>query len=242
MYLQHLLCEHVYGHLAYFDPKKRPNPTHSELLSAWTEIMLPVHVFIALTLVSIGFLIDDEVYEAAKRQDIPGPARMLVLLAISRVTIDVIFYAVHRALHLPWIFERVHARHHKHFATALSTNFQFSRLDLILESFFPVFCAFQTVQWIFGEPMNRFEQSVVACHALWYEIGSHCGKPVPIVSVFPPLRPLLEAAGLEMEGGGNVLFHETHHALRNCNYGITPYIDRLTGSFRLLTKKDGKET
>ncbi len=202
--------------------------------------MLPAHCAISIVLVTIGFLIEEERYRTAKKQDLPSPQRMLLLLAISRLVIDIAFYIVHRALHIPFLFWCIHARHHEHQATGLTTNFHFSVLDLMLESFFPVFVAFQTVELI-GLPANRFEQSVIACHALWYEIGSHCGKPVPTVSAFPPLRPLLTMVGLEMEGGQNVLYHETHHALRRCNYGITPWIDYCLGSFRLLSTDEKGE-
>src|SRR4051795_10360295 len=42
-----------------------------------------------------------------------GPLWMLVHLLAFVLIEDTIFYWAHRALHVPWLFRRVHARHHR---------------------------------------------------------------------------------------------------------------------------------
>ena len=62
---------------------------------------------------------------------------------------------------------------------------------------------------------------------MWYEIGSHAGKPVPVVSVFPPFSLAYNCAyaalwGLPSPDADNVWFHHCHHVFYTGNYGITP--------------------
>ena len=73
----------------------------------------------------------------------------------------------------------------------------------------------------------------------WYEIASHSGKEVPTVSYFPPLAPLYTAAQALGPGvdARNVAFHDRHHGLVKCNYGITQWCDMLMGTRRMPSRR-----
>jgi hypothetical protein len=50
---------------------------------------------------------------------------------------------------------------------------------------------------------------VCSAYIVWYEVGSHSGKPVPTVSFFPPLSPLYNA--IWPIDRSNIKFHEVRH-------------------------------
>ena len=73
----------------------------------------------------------------------------------------------------------------------------------------------------------------------WHESGTHLGKPLPVISMYPPLS-ILYNAFTNSEGRTAIEFHEVHHNRRQCNYGITQWIDMIMGS-RML-KGGGKSS
>merc|ERR1711972_991487 len=108
--------------------------------------------------------------------------------AVARLVSDAAFYLVHRALHTRLLY-RWHKRHHEHTATALLTNFHFSAVDLFLEGAAPLFVGLAALQAL-GAKVSQAEGILISTYIQWYEIGSHSGKPVPTVTLFPPLAPL----------------------------------------------------
>eukprot|EP01013_Petalomonas_cantuscygni_P031184 TRINITY_DN57353_c0_g1_i1.p1 TRINITY_DN57353_c0_g1~~TRINITY_DN57353_c0_g1_i1.p1 ORF type:complete len:467 (-),score=75.03 TRINITY_DN57353_c0_g1_i1:465-1865(-) len=84
--------------------------------------------------------------------------------------------------------------------------------------------------WLSGVGgMSIFEMSAIALYINWYEIASHAGKPIPLCSYFPPLRPLYTwlLGNIDAE---NVWFHEAHHRAVFGNFGITQWCDIAFGT------------
>ena len=90
-----------------------------------------------------------------------------------------------------------------------------------------------------GWQTSALEEFGLLAHVMWYEIGSHSGKPVPTLSFCPWLALFYRSALFQqMTGLGdldehNVLFHHSHHVLYRCNYGITPWLDRALGTAKM---------
>ena len=157
------------------------------------------------------------------------PLGFLRNFAIFRLVVDITFYFGHRFLHVhPRIYDLIHRRHHEHYTTNLRTNWHFSSPDLFIESALPIGMGFATLRAL-GIKMGRFELHLMQQYIAWHESGTHLGKPLQIISQFAPgsilyhgFFPWLDTRAIE--------FHETHHNRRDCNYGITAWIDQLAGS------------
>merc|ERR1712178_525371 len=80
------------------------------------------------------------------------------------------------------------------------------------------------------------EECLLATYFQWYEIGSHSGKAVPTVTLFPPLSPFYKWILGDVDKR-NIEFHDQHHAQRNCNYGISQWLDHLLGTAQLRSEK-----
>jgi len=166
------------------------------------------------------------------------PLQFVAKFALVRLVADIAFYLVHRVLHTRQLYPYIHKRHHEHKATGIYTNYHFTITDLLLEGFAPVFVSLQTLM-LLKVPFSQYEQMLMTCYVQWYEIGSHSGKPMPTLTYLPPLAPLYRLLLGDVDRR-NVEFHEAHHALTHCNYGITQWIDVVLGSAKYLppAKKD----
>jgi sterol desaturase/sphingolipid hydroxylase (fatty acid hydroxylase superfamily) len=136
----------------------------------------------------------------------------------------------------PWLYKNIHKRHHEHFTTNLRTNYHFTALDLFIESALPIFTALATMRTGLGIKMSRYEVHLMMTYIAWHEAGTHLGKPLPVISMYPPfsfLYNILQGPSTAIE------FHEVHHNKRHCNYGITQWIDRMMGSH--LLKQTAKQ-
>jgi len=141
-------------------------------------------------------------------------ARFLRNYAILRVAVDVTFYWAHRMLHVhPWIYARVHARHHQHYQTNLRTNFHFGAVDLFLESAVPIGVGLAVLRFLCGAKMSRFELHLMQGYVAWHESGTHMGKPLNLISTYAPLSVLYHAVLPEIDARA-IEFHETHRAFR----------------------------
>ena len=158
------------------------------------------------------------------------PVRFLRNLAVFRFVVDVVFYWAHRALHLsPWLYQNVHARHHQHFLVNLRTNMHFSGSDLFIESALPIGVAIMVLRFIMGVKLGRFELNLLQGYTAWHESGTHFGKPVNVISQYPPLSVLYHALWPGIDG--NTIFgHAAHHRRRDSWFGINPWLDILLGS------------
>lgn len=156
---------------------------------------------------------------------------------VFRIIVDIVFYFGHRMMHVnPWLYKNIHKRHHEHFTTNLRTNYHFTALDLFIESALPIFTALATMRTGLGIKMSRYEVHLMMTYIAWHEAGTHLGKPLPVISMYPPfsfLYNILQGPSTAIE------FHEVHHNKRHCNYGITQWIDRMMGSH--LLKQTAKQ-
>lgn len=161
-----------------------------------------------------------------------SPVQFLKNMAVFRVIVDVVFYVGHRAMHEnQWLYRMIHRRHHSHYHTSIVTNFHFSAPDLFIESAAPVFAAFLTLRGLLGVKMSRFEMHTFLTYAAWHESGTHVGKPIPVISMFPPLSIFYNSI-VDVDKH-TILAHERHHNIRDYNHGITPWIDYLCGTLKL---------
>mmetsp|Transcript_2354 Transcript_2354/g.2680 ORF Transcript_2354/g.2680 Transcript_2354/m.2680 type:complete len:382 (-) Transcript_2354:349-1494(-) len=147
---------------------------------------------------------------------------------LFRVVADAVFYYSHRAMHIKdSIYKMVHKKHHGHYVTNITTNYHFTAIDLFAESAFPMFTAMAAIRGC-GFKMGRFELHLLMGYWAWYSLGSHFGKPVKLISMFPPISPLynfvypIDDYAIE--------FHERHHNRRHGNYGLTSWMDKLLGT------------
>jgi methylsterol monooxygenase len=239
MVAQHFLIEVVYSHFPYFEEKQHrlPKTTLDTWLAIkeWSQTNFSAHMCVCVVLTSIVARVDQ-----ATKDDLLKPvdldiASFLFKFAIVRVSADISFYAIHRALHEPFLYKLIHSRHHEHFKTRIQTNLHFTVLDLFLEGFVPTLVGIVVVA-ASGLELSFFESSTFALYINWYEIGSHSGKSIPTVSYFPPLSVLYNSVLPFNVDAGNVHFHERHHNIVRCNYGITQWCDFVLGTNEDSTK------
>jgi sterol desaturase/sphingolipid hydroxylase (fatty acid hydroxylase superfamily) len=150
-----------------------------------------------------------------------------------RLVVDLVFYVGHRAMHAnEWLYVNLHKLHHRHHYTSLLTNFNFTAADLFIESVLPVFAAFSFIRGVLGVKMSRFEMHVLLTYTAFHEGGTHLGKPIPVISAFPPLSILYNSI-VDIDGR-TIEAHEVHHRTRHWNLGITPWLDYVMGTLRFF--------
>lgn len=232
---QRILVNHVYSHIPFFSKAhiRRAQYTWRELREWFMCNFVSDAIGAGIIAVMSGF---KKPKDSRRRVFQVRPLRFLALLAIGRVVVDLAFYTVHRALHTRLLYP-LHKRHHEHVATGIPTNFHFTVTDLMLEGFTPLFCAFLTLELLRANP-SYFEQGLLVGYIQWFEIGSHSGKPVPTVTYFPPLAPFYRLLLGDVDKR-NIEFHDKHHAWRNCNYGITQWLDHLLGTAKFCAQDKG---
>jgi sterol desaturase/sphingolipid hydroxylase (fatty acid hydroxylase superfamily) len=251
--IQHFLVNYVYRDIPFFVTHKNRIPTVElpKVLWDYTRTMFPAHC--------IGSMISAIEMVQLPRQTFNRGLNsrfrlfpFLFRLAFLRFWVDITFYLVHRLLHTKPLYNRLHKQHHEHINPTVWTNYHFTVLDLLLEGFVPIFVGagllFQLYlktgnSWFF---LNFRDIRLSFAYLLWYEIGSHSGKALPCVTVYPPFAPIYNYLYKLFSGNqgaldrNNVLHHERHHNLVYCNYGITPWLDWLVGTYTLeLNKRAG---
>lgn len=187
----------------------------------------------------------DRIVALSARPIFPDQASHLLLrLAVVRLAVDVAFYAFHRALHTPMFFGPLHRRHHEHRSPHVWTNYHFTAVDLFVEGFAPFGVGLAALE-LLGLRCSRLEYLLLLSHIMYYEIGSHAGKPAPVISYFPPFALAYNAfyavvLGKESPDANNVWFHHCHHVFYTGNYGITPWLDAVLGTRKMPPPRFGK--
>lgn len=225
--IQHVLTYHVYSHVPMFTEPGRPNPTVRNYAKGWRSSNLPMDLVNSLAFGASVASLDPAAFQDLFVRNDFSPMAFLAKLWVGRVCVDAGFWAGHRALHHPRLYW-LHRKHHEHHRPSLLTNAHFSPLDLWIEGALPLALAMVVLDAL-RMPLRRFELSLFAAYFAWHESGSHCGKPLPVITYFPPLAPVYQIA-LGPVDLGNVKHHDLHHALLNCNYGITIWPDIVMGT------------
>ena len=227
---QKLLCAKMYKHVPYFSERKPPEDFKT-IAADYARTNLPDTFVNAAMQLGILYALPDALYEKSRN---PGPIRVLPLLAkflFGRVVVDVSFGLVHYIMHAnQTIYRYVHKRHHEHTAPRTQTNYHFEKLDLFLEAIAPIYIWLGVMHGI-GYPPNLNEQAVIATTYLYYESASHSGKELPAVTWMPLLSPLI--GWFTGSDDRLVEYHTRHHQLFNCNYSISPWPDKLCGTYRI---------
>jgi sterol desaturase/sphingolipid hydroxylase (fatty acid hydroxylase superfamily) len=230
VFLHHLASTRLYSQVPYFTKQNRSaNPLRLGAAVDWfrgNAILQLVGGGIFLGF--IESLLPSGLAEEAN--DTPfSVTQFLKNFGVFRIIVDIVFYCGHRTLHeVPWLYEHVHKRHHEHFTTNLRTNYHFTAPDLFIESALPIFAGVAFLRKALGVKLSRYEVHLYMTYVAWHESGTHLGKPLPVVSSYPPLSILYNAfTDFDRD---SVEFHEVHHNRRHTNYGITQWIDKLMGS------------
>merc|ERR1712087_55990 len=121
---------------------------------------------------------------------------------------------------------KLHRKHHEHARPSLATNYHFDPIDFYIEAFLPLTAGLVTLDKLNLKPA-RFEMALMLSYIVWHAVGSHCGKPLPVVTWFPPLAPLYQLAFGAEHGARH---HDVHHARLNCNYSLAVWPDIVMGT------------
>eukprot|EP01063_Lacrimia_lanifica_P025214 TRINITY_DN32996_c0_g1_i1.p1 TRINITY_DN32996_c0_g1~~TRINITY_DN32996_c0_g1_i1.p1 ORF type:complete len:327 (+),score=130.73 TRINITY_DN32996_c0_g1_i1:49-1029(+) len=219
----------VYKHIPYFSkhPLQHAPQSMSEILVKWAQSNLIASVSGVMLLYAAACQLSTAEYTALTQPfGLKDVLPAVVKLAVVRFFVDIFFYLFHRAEHTAQ-FYWTHKHHHQHTTcNILGTNLQFHPIDVFVEGFAPIFAAFNILD-LAGYPPSMTEAGLIICYMLWFEAGSHVGKELPTISYFPLLSFITRPLGIDDH---NVLFHDNHHKLNNCNYGITQWCDMLAGT------------
>lgn len=224
--LWHFCTNSLYKHADMFSEKGRPGLSVWGMLKGWMSCNMWIQSFNAIVIGSqIAALTPHEYLIAQGKQDF-SLATFLFKFGILRVIVDAGFWFVHRALHHPVLYSKLHRKHHEHARPSLATNFHSDPIDFYIEAFVPLIVGLISLERLGLKPA-RFELALMLNYQAWHAMGSHCGKPLPVMTWFPPLAPLYQLVVGTEHGARH---HDVHHARLNCNYGSAVWTDILMGT------------
>jgi sterol desaturase/sphingolipid hydroxylase (fatty acid hydroxylase superfamily) len=236
VWLLHIASQKLYRHVPYFANQRRSaSPFEFAALLDWLQGNSLLQIFGGG--IALG-VIESFVPSKIAEELVTTPFNFLRFVRngfFFRFIFDLVFYFAHAAMHInPFLYRMIHKRHHEHFTTNLRTNYHFTALDLFIESALPMFTSLASLRAL-GVKMGRYEIHAFLTYTAWHESCTHLGKPMPVVSMFPPLSILYN--GFFNLDRTIIESHEVHHNRRNCNYGIMPWIDMVLGTCRALGEK-----
>lgn len=126
---------------------------------------------------------------------------------------DFLFYWMHRAMHSPWLFKRVHATHHRILTPWAVTGHYMHPLEFIATGLLAL-----AVPWVIGAHVYTLWLWIT--FRQWEAAEGHCGYDLPWSpsKLFP--------------GSDGARHHDWHHAKVKGNYaGFFPHCDRWFGTF-----------
>lgn len=218
---QKLSTDVLYGHIPFFSTTK-PSAELKDIAGDYMNCNFIVDVVMSsLQLLAIKY--------ASSAESAPTDSRFRVWsylgkFLFARLSVDVLFYIVHRILHTDFAYQKLHRRHHDHTAPRVQTNFHFTVLDITFEALVPILTT-QAIASSLGMKWTELEEDLISTNLIYFEGGSHSGKELPTVTWFPPLSPLVDwVTGFDQR---LVEYHTKHHMLFNCNYSISPWPDKL---------------
>lgn len=216
-----------YAHIPAFIGGHRPDWSLLRYCKGFVSCNHPVDLFNSTVLANaIAQLSRGEMQKMFQERTF-DPLKFMGKFTVMRLAVDIAFWLGHRALHHPSLYW-LHRRHHEHSRPTVATNFNFHPVDLFIEGVIPILMGRIALESV-KVPMSRFEANLMSAYVLWHEVGSHCGKPMPCVTYFPPLAPLYQLV-LGNVDENNVKHHDIHHARVKGNYSIVVWPDIVMGT------------
>jgi sterol desaturase/sphingolipid hydroxylase (fatty acid hydroxylase superfamily) len=158
---------------------------------------------------------------------LPSLSKFIAQFLIFNVIEDTGFYWVHRALHIPWLYKRVHARHHEFIKPYSLVGEIAHPVEFLFNFLLPMMIGPFLLGYLQGVHILTFWIWMVFRGARGAD--AHSGYYLP----FHPLRLLSPIYG-------GALDHDIHHQLRGrkSNYGGYKFWDWICGTqFNPLTTK-----
>lgn len=229
-----ILANHVYKSKPFFASDERmPHPSLADFVISWVRLFVPMRVFTGMGEANAVRKMSDETFQLRIGGKPAGLASFLFQFAIARSLHDLAFFVGHRIIHLNKMYSMIHKRHHEHKEPNILTNNHFWILDLFIEAVLSLSAAYLGIGMLkqAGFNISQLQVQYIICACLWYEAGSHSGKALPCVTVFPPLSFI---PWIDHIFGGGVAHHHAHHRYLQCNYSIAAWPDRAFGTWRPL--------
>lgn len=136
--------------------------------------------------------------------ELPGTGRLLLEFAAFVLLHDTYFYWAHRAMHMRWLFRRVHRLHHRSRTPTPWAAYAFAPPEAVLEAAIMPIAALLL-------PMHELTAFLFVTHMIARNVVGHAG-----VELFPRwwLRvPLLRLVT-------TTTHHDLHHSHGGCNFGL----------------------
>jgi sterol desaturase/sphingolipid hydroxylase (fatty acid hydroxylase superfamily) len=229
--IEKIVASTIYSHVPYFSARK-PAQDLWTIMIDYLRCNLPVEIVNSLLQLFVLYRLPD----AKVNTLIVNPESLQLFPTIAkfmfcRMVVDITFGAAHRFMHEnQWVYDNVHRLHHEHTAPRTQTNLHFTWLDQFIEAVLPIYVSFSALSAL-RMPPSRYEQTILAMPLLYYESCSHSGKEIPIVTWVPFLSPLVDwFTGCDQR---LIEYHTRHHQLYRCNYSISPWWDKMNGTYRI---------
>ncbi len=138
-------------------------------------------------------------------------------ILIYVVLFDLYFYGLHRALHLRWLYQKIHVVHHRSLSPTLLTALAFHPVEAAaILAFVPVTMCLIPIHLVSLVVVSLFLSGSILIAHCGYEVFPSWMAKVPLLNWYVTPR-----------------VHDEHHKRRDCNYSATLSIfDRTFRTFR----------
>eukprot|EP00027_Filamoeba_sp_ATCC50430_P005657 CAMPEP_0168544466 /NCGR_PEP_ID=MMETSP0413-20121227/2435_1 /TAXON_ID=136452 /ORGANISM="Filamoeba nolandi, Strain NC-AS-23-1" /LENGTH=258 /DNA_ID=CAMNT_0008574489 /DNA_START=48 /DNA_END=820 /DNA_ORIENTATION=+ len=153
-------------------------------------------------------------------EELPSFKHGFVQVALMRITQELIFYIVHRFLHTPWAYQKIHKVHHDHLAPWALTGEHAHPIESLIGNTGPFILGVCAVGFSPLGPIHQVVLYAFLFYTLLRATEAHCGYILPWhvdnYRIFGWLN------------GGSV-HHDGHHLGFNYNFG-EKWIDKIFGT------------
>ncbi|GFV44396.1 fatty acid hydroxylase domain-containing protein 2 [Trichonephila clavipes] len=174
----------------------------SKVLKVTLQVIINQLIFIPCAIV-FYYLMVWRGYHSGKT--LPSFQRLAFEIAFHIVMNEIIFYYVHRILHLPFVYKYIHKRHHEWSAPIAITAIYGHPLEHISANIVSVLSSFL----ILGSHMSVCWLWLNV--AIFFTVNNHSGYQFPLMSSSPK-------------------FHDYHHMKFDQNYGLLGILDWMHGT------------